>query len=55
MDDHHYEEESEQEARSRDPKIDEAKLAIMTIFDAEPKRVFYSVQIETRLERDFFH
>jgi len=55
MDDHYYENETGEEERPRDVKVDEAKLAIMAIFDNEPKRVFYSVQIETRLERDFFH
>lgn len=55
MEEHDYEDESEQETRPRDPKIDEAKLAIMKIFDAESQRVFYSVQIETRLEREYFH
>lgn len=60
MDDHdydelHYDEEPDDEERPRDVKIDEAKLAIMEIFEREPQRVFYSVQIETRLERDYFH
>ena len=50
-----YREEEEEEEPSRDIKIDEAKTAITEIFNTEPARVFYSVQIETRLERDFFH
>lgn len=55
MDDYYYENEPDEEERPRDVKIDEAKLAIMAIFDNEPERVFYSVQIETLLERDYFH
>jgi hypothetical protein len=47
--------DDEEEEPSRDIKIDEAKIAITQIFNTEPSRVFYSVQIETRLERDFFH
>ena len=51
----YYENEPDEKERPHDLKIGEAKLAIMAIFENEPKRVFYSVQVETRLERDFFH
>ena len=47
--------ESEEDQRPRDKKIDEAKEAIASVFAVEPSRVFYSVQIESRLERDYFH
>ncbi|CFU07195.1 hypothetical protein [Burkholderia pseudomallei] len=47
--------EPDEEERPRDAKIDEAKLAILDVFEREPQRVFYSVQIETRLEREYFH
>lgn len=50
----YYEAEDEEEPK-RDLKIDQAKVVIAEIFDSEPNRVFYSVQIETRLEREFFH
>src|SRR3989442_3557686 len=39
----------------RDTKIDEAKPRIMRIFEQYPKQVFCSTQIETMLEREFFH
>ena len=45
----------EPEERPRDTKVDEVKVVITDIFRAEPERVFYSVQIETRLERNYFH
>jgi hypothetical protein len=41
--------------RSHDPKVDEAKAAIMERYLGEGKRVFYSRQIEVGLEREFFH
>jgi hypothetical protein len=39
----------------RDTKIDEAKPRIMRIFEQYPAQVFYSTQIETTLEKEFFH
>jgi hypothetical protein len=53
FDDDYY--EPEEDERPRDVKIDAAKLVILDIFSNEPQRVFYSVQIETRLEREYFH
>lgn len=55
MDEHYDYFEEEEPEPTRDLKIDEAKIVIAEIFNQEPERVFYSVQIETRLERDFFH
>lgn len=46
----------EPEERPRDEKIDEVKHAIMEqVFRVYRERVFYSVQIETLLERQYFH
>ena len=39
----------------RDTKIDDAVPRVMRIFEESPTRVFYSTQIETALEREFFH
>ena len=41
--------------RPRDPAIDKAIERLDTFFKDAPQRVFYSTQIETSLERDFFH
>lgn len=41
--------------RPRDAAIDEAIPHVRGIFDASPVRVFYSTQIETLLERQYFH
>lgn len=49
-----YEPEIE-EGRPRDKVIDEAKETVLEIFNAFPKRIFYSVQIETKLETQYFH
>src|SRR6185369_7392187 len=39
----------------RDSAIDDALPRVQRIFEDSPNRVFYSTQIETRLEREFFH
>ncbi len=52
---HDYEYEEEPERRRRDPAIDEAIARLLSFFDNSPRRLFYSTQIETFLERDFFH
>jgi len=39
----------------RDPAIDRAIQKLSDFFLATPRRLFYSTQIETTLERDFFH
>jgi hypothetical protein len=54
MSDYDYESE-EPEERPRDIKVDDVKLVIANIFLTEPERVLYSAQIETRLEREYFH
>lgn len=54
MHDYDYEEE-EPEGRPRDPAIDSAIERLRGFFDEAPKRLFYSTQIETSLEREFFH
>jgi hypothetical protein len=43
------------EEMPRDPKVDQAIERLHTFFDANPQRLFYSTQIETSLEREFFH
>lgn len=43
------------EEQPRDTAIDSAIERIRTFFDQSPKRLFYSTQIETSLERGFFH
>jgi len=45
----------EEEHRPRDPAIDHAIKRLQTFFEDQPQRLFYSTQIETSLERDFFH
>jgi hypothetical protein len=47
--------EPEQEEYPRDPAIDAAARRVRDFFDAQPARVFYSTQIETALEREYFH
>ena len=39
----------------RDPKVDQAVERLHAFFNASPQRLFYSIQIETSLEREFFH
>ncbi len=56
MDDYDYGYEYEQpEERPRDPAIEAAIEKLRTFFDESPRRLFYSTQIETFLERGFFH
>lgn len=45
----------EEESRPRDPVLDLAIARLRTFFDAAPERLFYSTQIETPLEREYFH
>ena len=47
--------DSREHQAPRDPKIDQAADRLRTFFDDSPQRLFYSIQIETLLERDFFH
>lgn len=47
--------EPEPEERPRDTQVDAAIMAVFKIFENEPSRVFYSTQIETILERTYFH
>lgn len=41
--------------RPRDPRTDDAKAAIVQLFQEHPRRVFYGRQIEVLLEHRFFH
>jgi hypothetical protein len=41
--------------KPRDQEIDRATLSVLELIEANPQRVFYSTEIETRLERDHFH
>lgn len=52
MDDFEYE---ELEPRLRDAAVDTAIARLREFFDQSPKRLYYSTQIETALEREFFH
>lgn len=55
FDDFSEAEPGDEEERPRDPQLDKAIAAVVDIFDRSPARVFYSRQIETQLERQFFH
>lgn len=56
MDDYDdFESYEQEEERPRDPVIDQAIERLRGFFDASPQRLFYSTQIETSLEREFFH
>jgi len=55
MDDYFYEDEAEEPKRPRDPVLDQAMARVQELFNAEPDRLFHSTQIETTLEREFFH
>jgi hypothetical protein len=46
---------TEPAAHPRDAAVDRAIIRLREYFDTAPKRVFYSRQIETSLEREFFH
>ncbi len=39
----------------RDPALDPAISRLLSLFDSSRTRLFYSTQLETFLERDFFH
>jgi len=47
--------EAEEEARPRDPVIDEAKDALRRFFDAERAEVFYQRQLTIIFEQTYFH
>lgn len=44
-----------EEETPRDPKVDQAIERLRAFFNENPQRLFYSTQIETLLEREFFH
>ncbi len=48
-------ENGEQGERPRDPVLDQAIDRLRAFFANTPTRLFYSTQIETSLEREFFH
>lgn len=52
-----YEDSSEEEAdeRPRDPVLDQAIERLRSFFADAPSRLFYTTQIETSLEKEFFH
>ena len=43
------------EPRSRDPKTDEARARLVSLFAENPTRVYFGRQIEVFLEKEFFH
>ncbi len=47
--------DSREHETPRDPKVDQAIERLRAFFNANPQRLFYSTQIETSLEREFFH
>lgn len=55
MEDYEYEDPEAEEERPRDLAIDQAIERLRRFFDDAPQRLFYSTQIETFLEREFFH
>lgn len=48
-------ENADAEERPRDPVLDQAIDRLRALFADSPARLFYSTQIETSLEKDFFH
>jgi hypothetical protein len=50
-----YDDYPEHEPPPRDTVIDDALVRVMQVFEQQSSRVFYSTQIETQLEREFFH
>ncbi|HZQ75408.1 MAG TPA: hypothetical protein VFB08_21040 [Burkholderiales bacterium] len=55
MIDHEEPSDDWEEDRPRDPVLDRAIARLRSFFSQAPTRLFYSTQIETALERDFFH
>jgi len=49
------EENERAEERPRDPVLDQAIERLRAFFSASPERLFYSTQIETAVEGEFFH
>jgi hypothetical protein len=43
------------QVRPRDPAVERAMERLRAFFDSAPQRLFYSTQIQTALEREFFH
>jgi hypothetical protein len=41
--------------KPRDPRLDQAIERLRAFFNENPQHLFYSTQIETSFERDFFH
>jgi hypothetical protein len=48
-------EESEEEARPRDPVVDKAKEELRKFFENEPREVFYQRQLQIIFEQTYFH
>ena len=44
-----------EDERPRDPAIDAAIADLLAFFDHSPNELFYSIQIQTALERKYFH
>ena len=42
-------------SRQRDVNINEVRAAVLELINEHPKRIFYSRQLEVRLEKRFFH
>jgi hypothetical protein len=54
-DDYYDYDRPDEEERPRDPAVDLAIDRLRRFFKDAPQRLFYSTQIETTLEREFFH
>lgn len=55
MDEYSDEQEAEEPHRPRDPVLDQAITRVLELFEAEQNRILHSTQIETTLEREYFH
>lgn len=53
--DSHYDELDAAEPGVHDPKVDEAKIALVDFFEERPLEVFYERQLEVIFENKFFH
>jgi hypothetical protein len=47
--------QTDDQVRSSDPAVERATERLRAFFDSAPQRLFYSTQIQTALEREFFH
>lgn len=54
MSDDFYEDQ-QQYKKSRDPILDVAMAGLQQLFARSPEKLFYSTQIQTSFEREFFH